>query len=183
MCRYLKIVFIILLFAPTALLADSEKGYRLDLLTMDNTLQVTRVTLQNQAPIFFPSEGNYEAQITSFRGRVLWKGSFDLPKFPFHGDVFDEQGRLVEQIPIEQKLSDNVKFLQYFPYFPNAKSIDIYNSDGSLALSADVSQYATNKEQPILWWQYVVGASAAVFVFLAAWYIKRRKNAVAGNLY
>lgn len=145
------------------------------MLSTNGVLETTGVTLQKQAPIPPLREGAHGVQILSFRGHTLWEGSFGLPQFLFHGDVFDEQGLPVKQIPIEQKLPDNIKFLQYFPYFPNAKSIEIYNPDGSFALSVDVSQYATNKEQPIPRWYYAVGISAAVFVLFAAWYVERRK--------
>lgn len=137
---YITILLLVILSLNIAL-ANSDKSYRIDFIYSDNILEFFELMVVDRPPSLLNLQGYYRAETISFSGEALWSGNFDIPRLDTHEDIFDENGRLVEQIPIEQE-ANNMKFLQYFPYFPNAKSINIYDPKGNLALEIDVGYFA-----------------------------------------
>lgn len=171
---------------PSNASMSNEQHYSIDLLYDRGAISLLQLSLDAGTrgdEKYEDKKELYLADILSFSEKSLYKKKFGIPLefIPIiePQDLFGKEIDVQNFQPPHFKL-DRTKFFLTIPYFSNAKSIDIFNPDGSLALSVDVSQYATNREQPVPTWYYAVSVLAVVLIFFTAWHIKRRKNTAIG---
>jgi hypothetical protein len=92
-----------------------------------------------------PDEG-YRLKIISFKDEILYSFRFDIEtirNYALDPEWFDENGTQI-YFPTETKnLSTETTLVIIFPYFRNAKIVEIYNPNNTIAVVIDVSKYAT----------------------------------------
>lgn len=87
-------------------------------------------------------EGGYIAEVISFDNEVLNLTFFDIPTTIIYDNFDPETGEAIGGGVIELNETEvTIKF----PYFENAKEINIYDNNITKKLTIDISDYAKNK--------------------------------------
>ena len=97
----------------------------------------------------YKESGIYKLRVVSFEGTVLHEQEFNFPLKPIGAEPkdewFDEKGNQI-YFPTAEESSfpvvNQATVVLFIPYFKNAKTIDVYDSDDNPVLSVDVGYYA-----------------------------------------
>jgi len=147
-----KINILMPTFAMMLLLATSvyavDVSYSFTLKYKDGKLNLTSIgLLDGTAPdrLNQPEVG-YTLKVVSFKNEVLYSFKFSIDTTILSAadpSWFDEEGNQI-YIPNEtQKTINETSINLIFPYFKNAKTVDIFDQNNTLVLSIDISKYAT----------------------------------------
>lgn len=146
--KKLLLVFASLLVLAGIVFAANAVSYSIVIKYDKGTLSAESVRLtEGPAPdrLVQPEEG-YTLKVLSFKGEVLHSFKFAIeltPQYESLSEWFDEEGNQISVSNATLPSVETTTFAISAPYFRNAKSIDIYDTNGNLALSIDLTEFAT----------------------------------------
>ena len=143
-----------------------------------SSLLVTRGYFSN--PIQMPDD-DYTLKIISFDNRVLYQQRFKFPLEVFGAPLpewFDEKGRQI-YIPTAEEaghiILDKASVELIFPYFDDAKTINIYDKDNNLKLSIDVSPFTKPNIKKISIKGILYVSIGIIILIILFWLYKRKQ--------
>ena len=141
------IIIVVSLLLVQLVYGENQRVFQLTL--NYNKEEITKESLFVKDGYFTPltEEGDYRLDVISFDNQTLYSQKFDFPLEVFgepRKEWFDEYGNQI-YIPTaeesgHQLLDQGIAEL-IFPYFDDAKLINIYDKDSNLKLSIDVSHF------------------------------------------
>jgi len=138
-----------------------------------------------------PQDG-FTLKVIASSNTVLYSYNFTIETTPANEaprDIFDADGNQIKFPNASLQTNQETEFVIIVPYFENAKSIDIYDQTGKIALSVDVSQYSKSTSSSGIGLDSLLKSGAilavgalgflvilAIAVFLIFTYIKKKKE-------
>jgi len=120
--------------------SHENKVYLIDLNYDAGVLSLNDVVTKAGFPPETPSQSTqaWRIDLISFQDQVLYSSTFDIPNVLLQ--VPPLEGEPAGGGPI---ILENLNFSIIVPYYPNGRDVNIFANNGTLVLSADVSQFAS----------------------------------------
>jgi len=140
--------FVLVLLVLTTTVYADDVSYSLTINYKEGKISLVDLKLrEGTAPsrLVQPEEG-YTLKVISFNNEVLHSFKFVIELIPQHAlkpEWFDENGTQIYFPNVTFPVTNETSIVLTFPYFRNAKTVEIYSPNKILVLSVDVSNYAT----------------------------------------
>jgi len=143
---FLIVIFFVIFSVP--IFAQTEQVYSLSLNYLKGEISVKDISVV-QSVFIEPKtiKDDYRLEIISFAGEILYEQTFGFALeilFEPPREWFDDKGRQI-YFPSENETRQQLEESSLdiiLPYFPDAKSINIYNNDYALLMRIDVTRFS-----------------------------------------